>query len=115
MRRRFSPADHVHRAGTPALASNPIARPTAAGTVGLPDSSTRFGSRAEDGCGNDAAMEITERFPPPLGNLAKNTRFPHSHSRFSFIDHKNKDKNTNPAHTTPGRDPQEGTRLSTGC
>jgi hypothetical protein len=24
-------------------------------------------------------MEITERFPQPLGNLAQNARFPHSH------------------------------------
>jgi hypothetical protein len=24
-------------------------------------------------------MEITERFPQELGNLAKNARFPHSH------------------------------------
>ncbi len=35
------------------------------------------------GYGNDAPMEITERFPQPLGNLASNARFPHSHSRSS--------------------------------
>jgi DNA replication protein DnaC len=36
------------------------------------------------GCGNDAAMEITNRFPPPLGNLAQNVRFPHSHKPIPF-------------------------------
>jgi hypothetical protein len=33
------------------------------------------------GRGNAAAMETTERFPPRLGNLAQNARFPHSHRR----------------------------------
>jgi hypothetical protein len=32
-----------------------------------------------DGCGNVGTVETTERFPPRLGNLAKNARFPHSH------------------------------------
>ena len=36
------------------------------------------------GDGNDAPMEITKRFPQPLGNLAQNARFPHSHSPSSF-------------------------------
>ena len=45
--------------------------------------------------GNDAPMEITERFPQPLGNLAQNARFPHSHSRLSDVD-KNTDQGTNP-------------------
>jgi hypothetical protein len=31
------------------------------------------------GCGNDAPVEITNRFPQELGNLAQNARFPHSH------------------------------------
>jgi hypothetical protein len=35
--------------------------------------------------GNDAPMEITERFPQPLGNLAHHARFPHSHSRLSVF------------------------------
>ena len=35
------------------------------------------------GYGNDATREITKRFPQPLGNLAQNARFPHSHSRSS--------------------------------
>jgi hypothetical protein len=29
-------------------------------------------------------VEITELFPPALGNLAQNARFPHSHSRVVF-------------------------------
>jgi hypothetical protein len=37
------------------------------------------------GYGNDAAMEITKRFPQPLGNLAQNARFPHFHSRSSVF------------------------------
>ena len=28
------------------------------------------------GCGNGAAVEITKRFPPRLGNLAQHARFP---------------------------------------
>jgi IstB-like ATP binding protein len=39
--------------------------------------------RTPRGYGNDAPLEITERFPQPLGNLAQNARFPHSHSRSS--------------------------------
>ena len=31
------------------------------------------------GCGNDAPVEITKRFPQELGNLAQHARFPHSH------------------------------------
>ena len=46
------------------------------------------------GYGNDAAMEITKRFPQQLGNLAQNARFPHSHSRLSDVD-KNTDQDTN--------------------
>jgi hypothetical protein len=29
-------------------------------------------------------MEITNRFPQPLGNLAQNARFPHSHKPIPF-------------------------------
>ncbi len=83
------------RRGTSPMAADPIARPAAAGTVELADARTRISSPAEDGCGNAAAMEITERFPQPLGNLAENARFPHSHSRFSDCD-KNKDQDTKP-------------------
>jgi hypothetical protein len=36
------------------------------------------------GCGNAGPMEITERFPQDLGNLAQNARFPHSHKPFFF-------------------------------
>jgi hypothetical protein len=81
------------RGGTSPMAADLIARPAAAGTVELANAHTRLSTPAEDGCGNGAAMEITERFPPPLGNLAQNARFPHSHSRVSDFD-KNKDQDT---------------------
>jgi hypothetical protein len=68
------------------MAADSIARPEAAGTVELADANTRVGACAEDGYGNDAPMEIKERFPQPLGNLAENARFPHSHSRLSYFD-----------------------------
>jgi hypothetical protein len=84
------------RGSTSPMAADPMARPAAAGTVELADARTRISSPAEDGCGNDAPMEITERFPQPLGNLAQNARFPHSHSRLSYVDQKN--NNTNPTH-----------------
>jgi hypothetical protein len=77
------------------MAADPIARPAAAETVELADAGMRINSPAEDGCGNGAPMEITERFPQPLGNLAENARFPHSHSRVSDFD-KNQDQDTNP-------------------
>ena len=73
------------RGGTFPMAADPIAPPAAAGTVELADAHTRISSPAEDGCGNAAPMEITERFPQPLGNLAENARFPHSHSRSSVF------------------------------
>jgi hypothetical protein len=59
-----------------------------------PDSES---ARAPDGCGNGAPMEITERFPQPLGNLAKNARFPHSHSRLSDLDHEEQRQQTRTA------------------
>src|SRR6202011_3623744 len=43
-----------------------------------------FTSQLSNMLGTHAGMEITERFPHPLGNLAQNARFPHSHSRLSF-------------------------------
>jgi len=36
------------------------------------------------GYANDSPMETTKRFPQGFGNLAKNARFPHSHSQDSF-------------------------------
>jgi hypothetical protein len=39
---------------------------------------------AEDGHANDSPMETTKRFPQGFGNLAKNARFPHSHSQDSW-------------------------------
>ena len=41
-------------------------------------------SKIAHGCGNDAPVEITERFPQELGNLAQNARFPHSHKPIPF-------------------------------
>jgi len=37
------------------------------------------------GCGNDAPMEITTRFPQPLGNLAETARFPHFHKPIPLV------------------------------
>jgi hypothetical protein len=39
---------------------------------------------AEDGYANASPTETTKRFPQGFGNLAKNARFPHSHSHYSF-------------------------------
>ena len=39
---------------------------------------------AEFGYANDSPMETTKRFPQGFGNLAKNARFPHSHSQDSL-------------------------------
>jgi hypothetical protein len=50
------------------------------GISGAPDTITRHG------CGNGAPMEITERFPQALGNLAQSARFPHSHKPPLFHD-----------------------------
>jgi hypothetical protein len=36
---------------------------------------------AEDGYANDSPMETLNRFPQGFGNLAKDARFPHSHSQ----------------------------------
>ena len=49
------------------------------GISGATDTITRHG------CGNGAPMEITERFPQTLGNLAQNARFPHSHKPPLFM------------------------------
>ena len=88
--------------------TDPIARPAAAGTVELVHRRTQVAAGAEDSCGNDAPMEITERFPQPLGNLAQNARFPHSHSRVSYVDQKNADQDTNPHQSAaPCHAPQE--------
>jgi hypothetical protein len=37
------------------------------------------------GYGNAAPMEITERFPQALGNLAQTARFPHFHKPLSVL------------------------------
>ena len=99
------------RGSTSPMAADPIARPATAGTDELADARTRISSPAEDACGNDAPMEITERFPQPLGNLAQNARFPHSHSRLSYFDQKNKD--THPIRGSVPRS-QGGAKLSAG-
>ena len=38
-------------------------------------------------CGNAGPMDITERCPQDLGNLAQHARFPHFHSRLFFVSH----------------------------
>ena len=86
MTRRFCRADRGHRGGTSPMTADPIRVLRPLVTVELADANTRVGSCAEDGYGNDAPMEIRERFPQPLGNLAQNARFPHSHSRLSYFD-----------------------------
>jgi hypothetical protein len=105
--------DRRQRGGTAPMAADPIARPAAAGTVELANARTQISAPAEDGCGNAAPMEITERFPQPLGNLAQNARFPHSHSRLSDGD-KTKDQDTNPIRGPVPRS-TGGVRLSAGC
>lgn len=84
MIRRLLTPDRDHRAGTAPVAADPIARPAAIGAVERGYRRLRVGGGGEDGCGNDAPMEITERFPQPLGNLAQNARFPHSHRPIPF-------------------------------
>jgi hypothetical protein len=111
MIRRCLTLDRDHRGSTSPIAAGPIARPAAAGAVELAYRSRRVSARAEDGCGNGAPMEITERFPQPLGNLAQNARFPHSHSRLSYFDQKNKD--THPICSSVPRS-QGGAKLSAG-
>jgi hypothetical protein len=84
--------DRDQRGGTSPMAADPIARPAAAGAVELGYRRRQVGARTKDGCGNGAPMEITERFPQPLGNLAQDARFPHSHSRLSCFDQKEEDQ-----------------------
>src|SRR5712692_5816240 len=77
------PARSLRRCrGSYTLPPDPIAPPAAAGTVELRPARPVF-AHIGHGCGNAAAVEITKRFPPRLGNLAQNARFPHSHSRLS--------------------------------
>jgi|HubBroStandDraft_4_1064222.scaffolds.fasta_scaffold661960_1 hypothetical protein len=113
MIRRCLTPDRDHREGTSPMAADPIAHPAAAGVVELGYRRMRIGAGADDDYGNAAPMEITERFPQPLGNLAQNARFPHSHSRFSHVD-QNKDQNTNPIRGPVPRS-KGGARLSAGC
>jgi hypothetical protein len=81
MTHRFDRDDHDDRWGTQTLVSDPIARPTASCAVEVDGRHRVFGADVEDGCGNAGPVEITKRFPPDLGNLAQNARFPHFHSR----------------------------------
>ena len=46
-----------------------------------PPRSARSVDDADDGYANDSPMETRKRFPQGFGNLAKNARFPHSHSQ----------------------------------
>jgi len=51
-----------------------------------PKSARGHGSHDQrHGCGNGAPMEITERFPQALGNLAQTARFPHFHKPTSSM------------------------------
>ena len=52
--------------------------------VWIPPTGARRGG-ITDGCGNGAGMEITNRFPHRLGNLAQNARFPHSHKPLPVV------------------------------
>ena len=54
--------------------------------------SDRDRRRPVPGCGNGGSMEITERFPQDLGNLAQNARFPHFHKPPFVPPHKRKDQ-----------------------
>ena len=90
------------RGSTSPMAADPIARPATAGTVELADARTRISSPAEDACGNDAPMEITERFPQPLGNLVQNAEistFPQP--PFVFRSRRTKTKDTDPNPRAP--------------
>src|SRR5713226_1468379 len=49
-------------------------------------------SKLSNMLGTPVPMETQKRFPQRLGNLAQNARFPHSHSRSSFL-RKEKTKN----------------------
>jgi hypothetical protein len=78
------------------MAADPIARPAAAGTVELADANRRVGACAEDGYGNDAPMEIKERFHSRL-EISQRTRdfhIPTAASRISIK--KNKDNRHGP-------------------
>ena len=54
------------RDGTSPMATDPIAPPATSGAVELGGRDLPVSTGAKDGCGNDAPMEITERFPQPL-------------------------------------------------
>ena len=54
-----------------------VARPAAGGNVGAPARLPWAGDdRPRRGCGNAVPVEITERFPPGLGNLAEEREIP---------------------------------------
>jgi hypothetical protein len=66
------------------IVRNPTALEAAGATivswpeVWIPSMGPRRGA-ITNGCGNGAGMEIRNRFPHRLGNLAQTARFPHSH------------------------------------
>ena len=88
MRRRADPENHGDHAGTHTLALDPIARPAASSTVEVGRRASDLAAHARRGYGNGGPVEITKRFPPDLGNLAQNARFPHFHSRLHFEEEK---------------------------
>lgn len=53
------------------------------------------GTRKRHGCGNGAPMEITNRFPRVLGNLAENARFPHFHKPPVLVYYERQNRRTN--------------------
>ncbi len=86
--------DHGDRGGSQIPDSDPIVRPRPSCAVEPSRRHHVLGLHAGHGCGNADPVEITKRFPPDLGNLAQNARFPHFHSRFSSFRKENKDQNT---------------------
>jgi hypothetical protein len=87
-----SPRHRVDRRDSEIPAQDLIACPEASATVELDGFDTGVGPEHEDDCGNVGPVEITERFPPALGNLAQNARFPHFHSRFRLTGRKEQTK-----------------------
>ena len=71
--------------GSPIPSQDAIVAPGASYAVARNPIACDQGGPWESGYGNAGAMETTERFPPRLGNLAQNARFPHSHSRPLFV------------------------------
>ena len=101
MTQRSDREDHACEAPRQTFALDPIDRVLARASWAVERGRRPhvFGVHAGHGYGNAGPVEITKRFPPDLGNLAQNARFPHFHSRLSSVrpenkDQENKDQNT---------------------